>query len=165
MLLLTNHPHNKVHKPSPRRHHPLRGCSEVTVGRIFANEDAMQRLLSEFENLEEVSSLRKCNRQVPARLRASRPCCTLHDTCSCCDAACMCTHVQLRVLVDGHSGLWQNVQYSPPGLARLSTYGLQTEKVLRKGAQEGNREAQMMLALMYHHGYTCPCHPLHIPNL
>ena len=134
MLLLTNPPHNKIHKPSPRRHHPLRGCSEVTVGRIFANEDAMQRLLSEFENLEDVSSLRKCN-------------------------------MQLRALVDNHSRLWQNVQFSPPGLARLSTYGLQTEKVLRKGAQEGNREAQMMLALMYHHGYTCPCHPLHIPGI
>ena len=65
MLLLTNSPHNKEYRPSPRRHQPLRGCSEVTVGRIFANEDAMQRLISEFENLEDVSSLRKCNRQVP----------------------------------------------------------------------------------------------------
>ena len=28
---------------------------------------------------------------------------------------------------------------------------------------QGNVEAQIMLALMYHHGYSCPCHPLGIP--
>lgn len=71
---------------------------------------------------------------------------------------------QFRELVDNHSCLWRKVQYSPPGLAKLSSFGLQTERVLRKGAQEGNREAQMMLALMYHHGYSCPCHPLQIPG-
>jgi len=72
MLLLTNSPHNKEYRPSPRRHMPLRGCSEATVGRIFANEDAMQRLISEFENLEDVSSLRKCNRQVRRGKREGR---------------------------------------------------------------------------------------------
>jgi len=92
----------------------------------------MQRLLSEFDNLEEVGVLRKCNKQ-------------------------------LHVLVDNHAHLWKHVQYSPPGLAKLSSYGLCTEKVLRKGAMEGNREAQIMLALMYHHGYSCPCHPLGLP--
>ena len=64
MLFITNHPHNKVHRASPRRNYPLRGCSDQTVDRIFANEDAMQRLLSEFDTLDDVSSLRKCNKQV-----------------------------------------------------------------------------------------------------
>ena len=58
--------------------------------------------------------------------------------------------------IDGHAQLWKKMQYSPPGLARLSSFGIHTERVLRKGAQEGNREAQVMLALMYHHGCAPP---------
>jgi hypothetical protein len=67
--------------------------------------------------------------------------------------------------IDGHAQLWKKMQYSPPGLARLSSFGIHTERVLRKGAQEGNREAQVMLALMYFHGCAPPCRPPPRPAL
>ncbi|EKX48803.1 hypothetical protein GUITHDRAFT_105427 [Guillardia theta CCMP2712] len=135
LLLLTDRPHNKCPRVSPTRHFPFRGVSQVTVKRFLENEDAMQRVLMEFNSVTEVESLRKCNRT-------------------------------LRTLVDEHPKLWKHVTFSPPGLARLSRHGemLQAEKILRKGAKEGNTEAQIMLALMYHHGYTCPCHPLALPG-
>jgi len=60
MLLLTNHAHNKEVRASKRRDW-RRGCSEATVDRVFANEDAVRRLLCEFESLDEVGTLRRCN--------------------------------------------------------------------------------------------------------
>jgi hypothetical protein len=36
----------------------------------------------------------------------------------------------MLMLVDNHAHLWRHVQYSPPGLAKLSSYGLHTEKVV-----------------------------------
>jgi len=61
MLLLTNHAHNKEVLASKRRDW-RRGCSEATVDRVFANEDAVRRLLCEFESLDEVGTLRRCNK-------------------------------------------------------------------------------------------------------
>lgn len=95
----------------------------------------MIRLLEEFESVSEVASLRKCNRT-------------------------------FQLAVDSHSILWKNMRFSPPGLSRFSRMevALPGERALRKAAQEGNREAQIMLAMMYHHGYRCPCHPLELPG-
>jgi hypothetical protein len=36
----------------------------ATIERILNNEDAMQRLLIEFDNVDDLGSLRKCNKQV-----------------------------------------------------------------------------------------------------
>ncbi|KAJ1491922.1 hypothetical protein T484DRAFT_1773076 [Baffinella frigidus] len=155
MLLLDNKPANLEHKPSPSRHYPLRGLSEQTrrsvedphaiplpcprhlrlpshtppghvarsqkssTGRdVLDNTDAIDRLLTEFETLAHVASLRRCNRQ-------------------------------LRSIIDDNRDMWQKVHYSPPGLSRIANLSHQQgEKVLRRGAEKGNVEAQMMLALM-----------------
>ena len=103
-LLLTNHAHNKEVRASARRDW-RRGCSDETVDRLVSNEDAMRRLLSEFESIDEVGTLRRCNKS-------------------------------LLATIDGHAMLWRSIQYSPPGLARLSSFGIHTERVLRKGALE-----------------------------
>mmetsp|Transcript_6037 Transcript_6037/g.19506 ORF Transcript_6037/g.19506 Transcript_6037/m.19506 type:complete len:181 (+) Transcript_6037:48-590(+) len=135
VLLLTNHAHNKVVRPSPRRHYPFRGVSSQTSKRVFFNVDTMHRLLLEFSSVQDLSALRKTNNH-------------------------------LKTMVDAHPMLWKNIQFSPPGLSRVARLesALAMEKVLRKGAEGGNVEAQMMLALMYHHGYRCPCHALAIPG-
>jgi hypothetical protein len=64
MLLLTNTPANKTHRQSPARKYPLRGCSTTTIDRVLGNADACSRLLAEFDNLEDVGTLRKCNKQL-----------------------------------------------------------------------------------------------------
>uniref|UniRef100_A0A7S0QNW2 F-box domain-containing protein n=2 Tax=Cryptomonas curvata TaxID=233186 RepID=A0A7S0QNW2_9CRYP len=102
---------------------------------MFGNSDAVHRLLCEFSKIQDVSALRKTNRQ-------------------------------LKTFIDDHPQLWRQIEFSPPGLCRVARLESATsmERFLRKGAEDGNVEAQMMLALLYHHGYRCPCHPLAIPG-
>ena len=125
---------------------PVRGCwPNSTTWRMW--ERCASATSSSFASSTTIHIFGARSRSLPPV--ACNPACARPAWPSCPSAAATDTTSHT---VHGH-------QYSPPGLARLSAHGLHTEKVLRKGAMQGNREAQIMLALMYYHG----CHSSRCP--
>ena len=125
---------------------PVRGCwPNLTTWRMW--ERCASATSSSFASSTTIRIFGARSRSLPPV--ACNPACARPAWPSCPSAAATDTTSHT---VHGH-------QYSPPGLARLSAHGLNTEKVLRKGAMQGNREAQIMLALMYYHG----CHSSRCP--
>ena len=125
---------------------PVRGCwPNLTTWRMW--ERCASATSSSFASSTTIRIFGARSRSLPPV--ACNPACARPAWPSCPSAAATDTTSHT---VHGH-------QYSPPGLARLSAHGLHTEKVLRKGAMQGNREAQIMLALMYYHG----CHSSRCP--